>query len=99
MLFYRKISGFVKKPVLSLLFCYSLWCSSQYEGVPDQPRVVAFCGRHVRGALLLGEGEAERCGLLLLHHRPLLHHSNGGVHRPTVSVSYFGLETFLKNVI
>lgn len=60
-------------------------CSSQNEGSPNQPSVVAFSGRTVGGAVLRGEGEAERGGLLLLRHRALLRHSDGGVHRPPVS--------------
>lgn len=72
--------------------------SPQNEGSSDQPRVAAFRGRELGGALLLREGEAKRGGLLLLYHCALLHHSNGGVHRPTVSAQHaFCLATSLKN--
>ena len=64
---------------------FNCLCSSQNEGSSDQPRVVAFPGLEVGGALLLREGEEERSGLLLLYDSALLHYGNGGVHRSAVS--------------
>lgn len=61
-------------------------CVAQNEESSDQPGVAEVCGRQIGGSLLLREGEAERSGLLLLHDGTLLHHSDGGVPRPDVSL-------------
>lgn len=64
--------------------CFHI-CVPQNEESSNQPGVAAFCGHRVGATLLHREGEAERSGLLLLHDSALLHHGDGGVHRPNVS--------------
>lgn len=64
--------------------CFHI-CVPQNEESSNQPSVAAFCGHRAGGTLLHREGEAERSSLLLLHDSALLHHSDGGVHRPKVS--------------